>query len=81
MDDRRIEKIMGRRERGYIWLERELRLNMLLSTLLLLAFFTLMYILSPQIRYFWKFLTGAVVANGIWQYMTVSYTHLTLPTT
>ena len=69
MDDRRIEKIMGRRERGYIWLERELRLNMLLSTLLLLAFFTLMHILSPQIRYFWQFLIGAVAANGIWQYM------------
>lgn len=81
MDDRRIEKIMSHRERGYIWLEKELRLNMLITTLLILTFFAVMYMCSPPIPYFWQLLSAAVAANGIWQYMNyrkqyLNYIHI-----
>ncbi|QEK18810.1 sensor histidine kinase [[Clostridium] hylemonae] len=69
MDDRRIEKVMERRERGYIWLEKELRLSLLISAGMILTFFAVLYICDPGFRFFWQFLLAALSADGIWQYV------------
>lgn len=39
MDDKSIEKIMDQRERRYIWLERKLRINLAVTTMVVAAFF------------------------------------------
>lgn len=40
MDDKSIEKIMDQRERRYIWLERKLRINLAVTTMVVAAIFS-----------------------------------------
>lgn len=68
MDDRSIEKVMERRERGYIWLERELRLGILGCTLIITLFFAAIYLCSSGFRYFWPLFAAAVLAGWLWEY-------------
>lgn len=69
MDDRRIAKIIERRERGYIWLEKELKRNLLTSTVAVTAFFLFLRGFGPEFR-FWVFLLLlALVLNGVWNYI------------
>lgn len=82
MDDRSIEKVMEQRERGYIWLEKELTVSLLISTAFVLLFFVALYLYNPKLKFFSIFLVTAVVINGLWQYLRYRreydrYVHIT----
>lgn len=69
-DDRSIEKMIKSQERGYIWLEQELKRNLGISTAGIAVLF--LFLLSAGMRWT-SYLTlfGAVLlANGIWCYLT-----------
>ena len=68
MDDRSIEKMIKSREQGYIWLERELKMKLGISTAFIAVFFFVIRCLEQNFRYWLPFLVGALVTNGIWNY-------------
>ena len=70
MDDRSIEKMIKSREQGYIWLERELKMKLGVSTAFIAVFFFVMRCLEPNFRYWLPFLIAALVMNGIWNYFS-----------
>lgn len=71
MDDKSIEKIMNRREKGYIWLERRLKTSLAVTTGTMAIFFLLLYFLSD--RSFsgaqWAVCTLALLTNAVWRYL------------
>lgn len=68
MDDRSIEKMIKSRERGYIWLERELKMKLAISTAIIAVFFFVMLGFNRTFRNWLPFLAAALVVNGIWNY-------------
>lgn len=63
MDDKSIEKIMDQRERRYIWLERKLRINLAVTTMVVAAFFLIIYLLSDR---FFSALCGLYAGWHFW---------------
>lgn len=58
------------RERGYIWLERELKRNLAVSTAILVIFFLLLYItLRPALALWAAFLGTAALLVNLWNYL------------
>ena len=70
MDDSGIEKMIKKQERGYIWLEQELKKNLGISTAGIAAFFLFLLPADLPLSYFAALFAGAVLANGIWCYLT-----------
>ncbi len=70
MDDSGIEKMIKKQERGYIWLEQELKKNLGISTAGIAAFFLFLLPADLPLPYFAALFAGAVLANGIWCYLT-----------
>lgn len=70
MDGRGIEKMIKSRERGYIWLEQELKKNLGISTAGIAVFFVFLLPADLPLPYYSALFTGAVLANGIWCYLT-----------
>lgn len=74
MDDRSMEKIISRREQGYIWLERELKKNIGISTALIAVFFLLGWMFlsgNTGSILIWGIMFGsAVVLNGVGCYLS-----------
>lgn len=70
MDDSGIEKMIKKQERGYIWLEQELKKNLEISTAGIAAFFLFLLPADLPLPYFAALFIGAVLANGIWCYLT-----------
>lgn len=70
MDDSGIEKMIKKQERGYIWLEQELKKNLEISTAGIAAFFLFLLPADLPLPYFAALFTGAVLANGIWCFLT-----------
>lgn len=70
MDDSSIEKMIKKQERGYIWLEQELKKNLGISTAGIAAFFLFLLPADLPLPYFAALFAGAVLANGIWCYLT-----------
>lgn len=75
MDGRSIDKIIRSRERGYIWLERELKIKLGIGTALIAVFFLIIcfFGLLQQSRQCLFFIGGAVLVNGICCYL--AYLH------
>lgn len=70
MDDRYIKNQIRRRERGYIWLERELKKNMLISTAVIAIFFIMILNLTKfSILQRAFVLLTALVLNVVWCYL------------
>lgn len=70
MEDSSIEKMIKNHERGYIWLEQELKKNLGISTAGIAAFFLFLLPADLPLSYFAALFAGAVLANGIWCYLT-----------
>lgn len=66
MDDKSIEKIMDQRERRYIWLERKLRINLAVTTMVVAAIFS--YHISAFGQVFFRRYVGGMRAgiSGKW---------------
>lgn len=65
-----IDRMIRNRERGYIWLENELKKNLMIGTAGIAVFFLFM-LLSGALRYSSHALlsiAAAILANGFWQY-------------
>lgn len=69
MDDGRIEKMIRTRERGYIWLEQELKGNIMVSTAIIAVFFLIMGFLGMELLYCVFLFTVAFLVNAIWCYL------------
>ena len=71
MDDKSIEKIMDQRERRYIWLERKLRINLAVTTMVVAAFFLIIYLLSDRCfsGAMWAVCGLAFLVNGAWCFL------------
>lgn len=69
MDDRRIEKIIRHRERGYIWLEKELKWNVIISTIILAVFCATLSFLNVSILLKTIFCIIILLLNIIWHYV------------
>lgn len=69
MGDVSIEKMIARRERGYIWLEWKLKKNLMASTAIIAVFFLAMLFLELPILYWTLFFVAALLMNGIWCYL------------
>lgn len=63
MDDFNIQKVMEQRERGYIWLEKELKLSIFTSTTCITIFFLIMKVISPEFKFWAYMLIAALVLN------------------
>ncbi len=66
-----IDKVIRNRERGYIWLERELKKNLGISTAGIAVFFLFMALfgISRNYQRFIIFLAAAILVNIIWHYL------------
>lgn len=69
MDDRRIDKMMERRERGYIWLEQKLKWNLTVTTLVVAVFFFIMRALNADLRYWGGLFTAGILVNTLWCFL------------
>lgn len=69
MEDVSIEKMIVRRERGYIWLEWELKKNLMASTAIIAVFFLAMLLLELSSIYWALFFMAALLINGVWHYL------------
>lgn len=69
MKEVRIEEMINRRERGYIWLEKELKRNLAISTAGIITFFLIIYWLGLKTLCWWLLFVAAVLVNGIWCYL------------
>lgn len=70
MDNRSIEKMIQRRERGYIWLERELKRNLAVSTAGLAALLAALRFLGTSLTGWCLLCILGLAANGIWCYLS-----------
>lgn len=68
MDTRSIETMMEAREKGYIWLERELRVNMMISTAWIAVFFLALFLLNPSLKCGIPLFITAIVTELLWNY-------------
>lgn len=68
MDKRSIETMMQTREKGYIWLEKELKLNILISTAFVAVFFLVLYFLNPSLKYGIPFFIAVVAVELVWNF-------------
>lgn len=69
MEDGRIKKIMRVREQNYIWLEKELKINIFISTALIAVFFLFVDITNPNLEYGGLLLFIVLIIEGVWNYM------------
>lgn len=69
MEDRSIEKATVRRERGYIWLERELKAKLGISTAFIAVFFFALHIAEPESGVLIFAVLPAVLLNGVWTFL------------
>ena len=70
MDSRSVEEIIRRRERNYIWLEKELRRNLFISTVVIIVLFLFVLFLKPPLSYWGGLLVLTLFLNGTWCYLT-----------
>ncbi len=70
MDGRSIEKMIKNHEKGYIWLEGELKKNLGISTAGIAVFFLFLLPAGLPPPYYAALFAGAVLANGIWCCLT-----------
>lgn len=69
-EDQYIQDHIRRRERGYIWLERELKKNVWISTAVIAVFFIIiLHFTSFPAVYRAMFLSAALLLNGGWCYL------------
>lgn len=69
MDDRSLEKMIRRRERNYIWLERELKRSIIISTAAIAVLFLFVLFLKPPVLHWAAALSLVLVLNGVWRYL------------
>lgn len=73
MDSRSIEEVIKKRERGYIWLEKDLKRNLVQESIFILAFFLAVFImLEKGMLNFQTLMCGfaaAVIMGGALNYM------------
>lgn len=69
MDDRSLEKMIRRREGNYIWLERELKRSIIISTAAIAVLFLFALFLKPPVPYWAAVLFLVLVLNGVWRYL------------
>ena len=70
MDGRGVEKMIKTQERGYIWLEQELRKYLGISTAGIAVFFLFLLPAGLPLSYYAALFAVAILANGIWCYLT-----------
>lgn len=64
-----IDEMIRRRERNYIWLERKLKMNLAVSSGVIVIFFILMSVLRMSALYGAACLMTVLLINGIWCYV------------
>lgn len=69
-DDRSIEKMIKSQERGYIWLEQELKRNLGISTAGIAVLFLFLLPAGMRWTYYFTLFGAALLTNGIWCYLT-----------
>ncbi len=69
-DDSSIDKMIRSQERGYIWLEQELKRNLGISTAGIAVLFLFLLPVGMPLAYFLILFVITVLANGIWCYLT-----------
>lgn len=69
-DDRSIEKMIKSQERGYIWLEQELKRNLGISTAGIAVLFLFLLPAGMRWPYYFTLFGAALLTNGIWCYLT-----------
>lgn len=70
MDGRSMEEMIRRRERNYIWLERELKRNLIISTAAIAVLFLFALFLKPPVSYWMAALLFVLALNSLWCYLT-----------
>lgn len=70
IDNSSIGKTIKNHERGYIWLEQELKKNLGVSTAGIVVFFLFLLPEGLPLPRYAALFAGAVLANGIWCYLT-----------
>ena len=65
-----IEKMIRNHERGYIWLEHEWKKNLGISTAGIAVLFLFLLPAGLSLPYYSALFAGAVLANGIWCFLT-----------
>lgn len=69
-DSSSIEKMIRNHERGYIWLEQEWKKNLGISTAGIAVLFLFLLPAGLPLPYYSALFAGAVLANGIWCFLT-----------
>ncbi len=69
-DSNGIEKMIRNHERGYIWLEQEWKKNLGISTAGIAVLFLFLLPAGLSLPYYSALFAGAVLANGIWCFLT-----------
>lgn len=69
-DSSGIEKMIRDHERGYIWLEQEWKKNLGISTAGIAVLFLFLLPAGLSLPYYSALFAGAVLANGIWCFLT-----------
>lgn len=70
MDNICFGEMIRKQERGYIWLEQELKKNVGISTAGIAVFFLFLLPAGLPLPRYAALFAGAVLANGIWCYLT-----------
>lgn len=68
--DEEIKNLIRAHERGYIWLEQELKKNLGISTAGIAVFFLFLLPAGLSVPYYTLLFAGAVLANAVWCYLT-----------
>ena len=69
MKDNELEKKIARRERGYIWMEKRLKGDLLKSTAGIAVFFIVLYGSGLPVKSWALLFPGVLLVNGIWHYL------------
>lgn len=69
MDERSLEKISRKRERGYIWLERELKIELGISTAVIAVFFFILFYFQVPVGVWAALFCALELLNGIWCFL------------
>ena len=69
MDERSLEKISRKRERGYIWLERELKIELGISTAVIAVFFFILFYFQVPAGVWAALFFASELLNGIWCFL------------
>ncbi len=70
MDNGSLEEMIWRRERNYIWLEKELKKNLMISTVGITVLFSLLFFLKLPVFWWAVLFVMTLLFNGIWCYCT-----------